>query len=275
MHQSVVRLQGTYNFRDFGGYETVDGLLVRRGRLYRSDNLSRLSEGALPQLSALGIRLLVDFRTEFERCQRPNVLPAGHDIRVEHLPLSVMPELEKKWSKRELVHFLASRGIDRYGSAYMEGAYRSMAEKAADTVARLFELLSDPANHPALMLCAAGRDRTGFGAAMVLSALGVPLEAILHDYCLTNVCATPVLERRARWLRMLALFRVSGEKLRDFLEVRPAYLLAAVGAMQDSYGSVDGYLRERASLSEERRQVLRSLLLENRSGSAAARALTY
>jgi hypothetical protein len=65
-------LAGAYNFRDLGGYPTVDGRVTRWGRLYRSDTLHEPTKADLITLSALGLGSIVDLRTpsEVERMSR-------------------------------------------------------------------------------------------------------------------------------------------------------------------------------------------------------------
>jgi protein-tyrosine phosphatase len=262
MVETVISLKGLYNFRDFGGYQAAGGSRVRRSMLYRSENLSRLSREALPQLNNLGIQLLIDFRSEYERNHRPNVLPPGGVPRVEHIPMSLAPELERRWSIREQAAFLRSGSFRRFGPNYMEAAYRRMALGSTEALSRLLKLLCDRTNYPILMLCAGGRDRTGFAAAVVLRALGTPVAEILEGYCFTNICTAPMLERRARLLRTLSLFRASKEELRDFMAVRPGYLMAALDEIDRKYGSFSGYLSAGLRVPAGALRELRGVLLE-------------
>ena len=115
---------------------------------------------------------------------------------------------------------------------------------------------------PAVFHCTEGKDRTGFAAAVVLLAVGVPFETVLQDYLLTNQRTA----RARRWnaLRVFVgtLFRVKPHQMKDLLEARPEYLEAAVSAMKHSFGSVEGYLREGLGVDEESRKSLRAVLLE-------------
>jgi len=262
MQERLIPLEGTYNFRDFGGYPAAGGTMVKRRTLYRSDNLSQLSPRAFARFASLGIRLLVDLRTEYESVHRPNATPPGLDLRVERLPISIAPELEKKWSNLEKAWFMLSGRMERLDLEYTFDLYRRLVENAAPALARLFELLLDPGAYPVLILCMAGRDRTGFAAAMVLSALGVPLETVLEDYCLTDVYAAKSMDRMVRTMRALSLFRTTSQTIRQFFAARPEYLRSAIEAIESAHGSVEAYLRDRAGLTDASRTTLRSLLLE-------------
>lgn len=261
-----LQLHGAFNFRDLGTVETADGMRVKRGRIYRSGNLSSLRPAGLERLAALGIRLVIDFRTEAERSARPNRLPQGCPIREEHLPVSFVPELERTWSPWDQLRFVASGRIRRFDAQFVTEAYSALPQRAADALRALFRLLLDPANYPLVMLCSGGRDRTGFASALVLHALGVPFDAILDEYVLTNASVGPAMERRIRILRLLSGFRVSMASLRAFLEARPEYLRAAFESMEQTVGSTEEYLR----VSDEEQAVLQSMLLESVSAQAAS-----
>lgn len=257
-----VALEGTCNFRDLGGYATTDGRRVRAGALFRSDNLSRLGEGAHARLAALGLRAVVDLRTANERATRPNRLPASGAPREEHLPISLLPELELRWTTREKLRFALRGGVRGLDGARLLAAYRELPARAAAPLRRVFELLLEPPGGPLLIMCMGGKDRTGFCAAMILTALGVPREQVLEDYLLTNVFAADRVRRLVRRLGLLTLGRVGEPTLRPFLEARPEYLAAAFDAIDAHHGGVDAYLAEAAGLAPTARESLRAALLQ-------------
>ena len=257
----VLGLSGATNFRDFGGYETVDGRSVRSGRLFRSDNLSRLSRLDLDRLRGLGIRTIADLRTENERATRPNRLPAGAGISSEHLPISIIPELEKRWTTRERIGFVLGGHVGRLDGARLLEAYRHLPGRAALPLRRLFAVLGDPRRAPLLVVCMGGKDRTGFCVAMILAALGVPIETALEDYDLTNACAAQRVDRAVRVIRMLTLHQVREESLRPFLQARREYMAASLESIRFSHGTVAAYLEDAAGLTPDAREALRASLL--------------
>ncbi len=254
-------LGGTCNFRDFGGYETLDGRRVRSGLLFRSDNLSRLSTRDFDRFRALGIRTLADLRTESERATRPNRLPEESGITSEHLPISILPELERRWTNRERIGFVLGGHVGRLDGALLRAAYRHLPERAAPSLRRLFAILQAPRPSPLLVMCMGGKDRTGFCVAMILSALGVPISTALEDYALTNEYAAERVDRAVRVLRVLTLGRVREESLRPFLEARREYMAAALDDIRTSHGSVDSYLEHAAGLIPASREAIRAALL--------------
>jgi protein-tyrosine phosphatase len=262
-----IELGGTCNFRDLGGYEVAQGGRVRRGTLFRSDNLSGLETGAFHAFHALGIRTVVDLRTAHERGNRPNRLPRGSGLRLEHAPISIVPELERRWSVMDRARFVLGGHLARFDAKFLREAYRGLPGRAVPALRQVFSLLAKRDHAPMLVLCMGGKDRTGFCVAMLLRALGVSSETVMDDYCFTNVCAKDRVDSMLAATRFVCkiplVSRVVREAdLRAFLEARPEYLGAALETVDRDYGSVEGYLAGPVGLTQEARENLRAWLLE-------------
>ena len=54
---------GAFNFRDVGGRASVDGGVLRTGRLYRSASLDTLTDEGHRQLEQLGVATVLDLRS--------------------------------------------------------------------------------------------------------------------------------------------------------------------------------------------------------------------
>ncbi|MEX5631730.1 tyrosine-protein phosphatase [Parafrankia sp. FMc2] len=174
-------LAGTDNTRDLGGIPTVDGGLTRPGVLLRSDTLQELTTADVTRLrQAFGLRTVLDLRAE-EEAGREGRGPLEHEP-VDYHNLSFLPAAQ--WVMPDdpryptIVTDLESR--DRV-EHYLD--YLRLAGGAA---ARAVHLLAQPDTGPALFHCAAGKDRTGVLAALVLGIVGVDREEIVEDYALTN-----------------------------------------------------------------------------------------
>ena len=137
--------------------------------------------------------------------------------------------------------------------ALMADAYASYALVWHHRYASMFDLLLENEAPALLFHCTAGKDRTGFGAALVLAALGVDRASIEADYL-----ATAALWRGAAAIRE-GMAPVAGEILTS---VHPMFLNAGFEAMQAAHGSVEGYLEERLGLTPSRRAALRAALVE-------------
>ncbi|MBX3611085.1 MAG: tyrosine-protein phosphatase [Hydrogenophaga sp.] len=239
----AVSLEGASNFRDLGGHAGHDGLTVRRGLVYRSDHLGRLSSADLQRLTDLDVTHCVDLRGEAERRALPNRLPG---VLVEHL--GIEPTVLR-------------RVRDRMASAHGLGraeAVELMCETYRDFVrlhgAVFGQVLTRIAEQRAALVfhCTAGKDRTGMTAALLLGALGVHRDDVMADYLLTNR-----LYRRDARVEEPA----PPEVLEVLWQVQPAFLHTAWRCIDEEFGGIDAYLAGPMGLSPALRQRLRDRLL--------------
>lgn len=168
----LVPLTGAFNFRDLGGYRGTDGRITRWGRLFRSDTLHELTDADVALLRSLGLSVVVDLRTsrELERTGRGPLAP--EPVAFHHL--SVIRE-----GGGEAIAAPVEEGDD------LAERYLWYLEVGRTALVDALSLLSDPANLPLVFHCAAGKDRTGVLAALVLDILGVDAEVIVADYVIT------------------------------------------------------------------------------------------
>ncbi|SDB49752.1 tyrosine-protein phosphatase [Belnapia rosea] len=242
----AVPLDGASNLRDLGGWQVADGRRVRHGLIYRSATLAHLTERDVSTIAALGLRTVCDLRGVDEAAHRPSRLPDG----AERIPLPIEPTvgasladlMRRELSTGEDVVDLLRRAYLDYGTRFI-GAYRN-----------LFELLLQPGRHALLFHCSAGKDRTGLGAALILTALGATRETVLEDYRATD----------RLWRRDLALPPGTPKPLADALyDTHPVLLEAALDAAIEAHGGEMPLLLERGlGLDARRLDRLRDLLLE-------------
>ena len=242
----VVPLEGGSNFRDLGGYRTASGKTVRKGKLYRTANMAGLTEKDLVTIGALGIRTICDFRGPDETRAAPTRLPPNApDIHM----LSIQPKVGG--SVRQIMEMGEARGADVRN--LITEAYRAYARDHIAQYRGFFERLTADDRYPIVFHCAAGKDRTGFAAAIALSALGVPRETVLEDYLLTNTY----------WRSTTSLPPNAHPEVKQaLLGAHPEYLAAAFHGLEADFGSFDGYLERGLGVDASRRQRLHSLLLE-------------
>jgi protein-tyrosine phosphatase len=238
-------LIGLPNARDLGGYPAADGRSVREGLLLRSEALTNAKPEDLAALTDLGVGLVIDLRGETEvrtfgagpwtgpRTHLPTADvtqalfsemagagPGGEPLS-EHEVVKVMVEMYRQ--------FVAEAA----GRAAFAGAMALIAEHAARGV-------------PVLFHCTAGKDRTGWLAAVLLSALGADRATVLEDYLLTNERSATGRGAEARVRLLATLRRVLGEHqpIEPLLEVREEYLDAAFDEAEARYGSMPAFLAE-------------------------------
>jgi protein-tyrosine phosphatase len=166
-----LRVDGTYNLRDVGGYPTHAGGSVRWRTLFRSDSLHRLDRQGAARLAGLDLRTIVDLRADIEVEQRPSAA-AGLPARIVRAPIvrdpTVLPPMTD-----------------------LAAEYRYTIDECGDPISAAVRALCAPGALPALVHCAAGQDRTGIVIALVLAVLGVPDELIGADYALSSVYLDP------------------------------------------------------------------------------------
>ena len=243
-----IALQGTTNFRDLGGYEGVDGRTVRWRKLFRSDHLAGLTPQDLQVLQALQVSRAVDFRGVEERAAHGYQWPqlAQHALSIE--PTVV----QKAFAMLHQGHRLTPEET----VALMQETYRSFVIDNAPRFQALFRMLLD-SDAPLVFHCTAGKDRTGWAAALVLSALGVEREVIEQDYLLTNT-----LYSRPKELAAKAVQTIPQEILDVLWKVQMPFLDSAYAMVDEYFGSMDAYLKGALGVGDAERAQLAQMYLE-------------
>ncbi len=239
---------GAYNFRDLGGYPTSGGARTRWGRVFRSDALV-LEDQDFDSFAGLGIRVVYDLRSDAERATTPNRLPPGG---YSNEAISLASE--------EAVRPAIEAGMDD-GEAFLAGLYLSMLERCPSEIGRILTGLADDSKLPAVFHCAAGKDRTGLVAAVLLSLLGVAEDAVLDDYQLTSLYRTP--EMVASSLdRLSSDSNIGAEAIAGILRAPRWTMQSALGEISRRYGGIVGYATGPAQVDPHVIERLREQLLE-------------
>ncbi|RKE20731.1 tyrosine-protein phosphatase [Streptomyces sp. TLI_171] len=220
-----LHLASAPNFRDLGGYRTADGRWVKLGQVYRSDDLSKLTDQDLAKLHRLGIRTVFDLRTPAEQQSAPDRLPVGaRAVSANVLGAADTGRFEVT-DPQAAVDMMVAAERTMVSSDTARAAYSQLLAAADDRGAVLFH-------------CTAGKDRTGWGAAALLTALGVPQETVRADYLASNAYRAQV--NAATLAQLPPAYRSVYQPL---LDVRPEYLAAGFDEVEARYGSFDAYLR--------------------------------
>jgi rhodanese-related sulfurtransferase len=171
----LIPLEGAFNFRDLGGYPGAGGRVTRWGRLFRSDTLHELSPSDVALLGSMGLATIIDLRTprELEQTGRGPLGP--EPIAFRHL--SVIRDAGGGGADGEAV---AAPDVDDLTERYLW-----YLEVGGSALAEALTVLGEPASYPLVFHCAAGKDRTGVLAALVLDLCGVAPEVIVADYLIT------------------------------------------------------------------------------------------
>jgi protein-tyrosine phosphatase len=254
-------LEGVRNFRDIGGHHTTDGRRVRTGEVYRAAHFAEATDNDLATLEKLGIRVVIDFRGPGEiEAEGEERLPPG-----AHLVSIPMYDPARGNDIRTLLYSSPPEVVaEVYGNgkaaeAMIKGSVVFVTD--ADRVeqyALMFRTIIE-ADGAAVFHCAAGKDRTGWGASLMLLALGVPETTIIEHYLESN------LHRRDRGGR-LAEFEAAGldpEILEPFFGVREEYKRAALDAVEEHWGGIEGYLHDGLGITDDELARFRARMLED------------
>jgi protein-tyrosine phosphatase len=246
----AVTLQGTSNFRDLGGYPAAGGKHVKWGHIYRSADISKLTDSDLQALQSRHVALVCDLRGPQEYAQAPDRLPAG----VRRLEL---PAGSEKIDPR-----LLSGGKSFNRDSLMRAVYTTISFFPAKYKPMFDELLALDNGQALLFHCTAGKDRTGIGAALVLSALGVDRRTILRDYVATDTYWQAGREQSLQRMAQAGLSAEAVNAVRPLLAANPAYLAGTFAAIDKQYGSVDKYLATEMGLTPKKLATLRTKYLQ-------------
>ncbi|MFD7709384.1 tyrosine-protein phosphatase [Streptomyces sp. NPDC059785] len=253
-------LTGVRNFRDVGGLPTTDGRRVAHGRLFRSGHLAHATGEDAVFLASLGLHTIFDFRNAADqKLEGPDVELPG--VRNVNLPLSDPADGAEFWKtvRDGRLDELRSLLADGKAAHRMITSYRAMIEQRTAEHSRVLHALAED-SVPALMHCAAGKDRAGLSVAITLLALGVEREAIVADYLESNAKHRRYKVRRSGSAGAYAPEVM--ELLSPLFDARAEYLTAAFETIEETWGGVDPYLEQGLGVTPETRQRLRERLLD-------------
>ena len=244
----LLRLASADNFRDVAGdgYAGAEGRPLVRGAFYRSNEL-RLSGEDLTSVADLGLTGIIDLRADIEVERHPDPEVPGATWRhfdVIGIPLEELGELRTR-----------AEGVD-----LMDRTYRGFvtSEKSRRGFGGVFRTLAE--DGPQLFHCTAGKDRTGWVAALLHHIAGVDQATIERDYLLTNDRAAA--SRAAVEEQIVAsLGEQALEVFEPTLVADLEYLHAAYASVEEHYTDLPSYLHDGLGLDDATLDRLRTLLL--------------
>ena len=269
-NKRIRKINGTLNFRDLGGYQTKDQKTVKWGCLYRSAQLDRLSEQGITELAALGIQTVIDLRFSEEVNNYPTIKAAVPEAEIFSWHQEKVLDSEQYSHKMQVSwrDSLESQDPEKVKEAMRVNYPQKLYSHAA--IYRKMLLCISEAKTPLLFHCAAGKDRTGVAAALILSLLNVSDETIIDDYLLTQG------ELEGRIENWLAGGASSSENNQDFqksLNRYPEHVLAPIFAadksyittlldyVKQTYDSFEVYAREKLAITSDDIDRMRGHLL--------------
>ncbi|WP_048627261.1 tyrosine/lipid phosphatase LipA [Listeria ivanovii] len=254
---SQIKLEGAVNVRDLGGYKTTDGLIIKPHKLIRSAELVTLSDSDKKKLvNTYNLSHIVDFRTNSEVEAKPDPTMTN----VDYTHDSVMKDNGTSTSTQDLTASLAT--MDNPETFLIEANKSFITDDTSIQAYKdFFNVLLSNQDGSVLWHCTAGKDRAGFGTALVLSALGVEKETVIDDYMLSNKY------RAAENKKAIAAIaaKTDNQKVVDgmtaVMEVRESYINAAFDEIDSKYGSMDNFFKDKLELTEVKQEQLKKMYL--------------
>jgi len=256
----IISVDGASNFRDFGGYPTAGGKTIRWRQLYRSSNLSKLTDMGFETFESLGIRMVIDLRTSEEINKAPDRLP--------HSVISKNIILDNSSLAAALIQALKTGDtsglkFDRLVEIYAE-FYTSNVEQYGE----LLPLVMSADNRPIDIHCTEGASRTGLTVALIQFLLGVTEVWVMDDFLLTNEVIASDIQESVESFREMIIENTGREpteedmeNLTNFVTMHSEYLQSALDRVVEVYGSVDNFIRDGIGISDEQRNAFRASLL--------------
>lgn len=263
---------GMNNFRDMGGYRALGGRTVRWGMLYRSGHFHSTTPQGLVYLGKLGIGTIIDYRSRDEIEKYPNqVITPGIRL-VELDPEAHTAELSAQFtsSKKDEDVNLVNKIIEQKKKGALTGRYDIVLEQYRNFVekdkcraafSRMLKIAAEPDTGALVQHCRGGKDRTGFGAILLLGILGVGREDLVSDYMLTHE------NRVTRNQVKMDIYKQYTDDpdvlayLYSLIETRREFIEASLDLIQEKYGGIEPYITgelgiEEAIIVEIRRKYL-------------------
>jgi protein-tyrosine phosphatase len=256
----LISVVGASNFRDYGGYSTVNGKMVRWRQLYRSSNLSELTNIGLETFASLGIRMVIDLRTPEEIESNPDRLPQGVDWQnVALVKTSIGDVLDYALATGDTSGLEFDKLVENYADFYISNVKQ---------YGELLPLVMSSDNRPIDIHCAAGAARTGFTVALIQLMLGVTEVEVMDDYLLTNEVIGSDIQKASELFRETIIDNTGQEpteedmeNLTNFSTMHSEYLQVALDLVAEEYGSVDDFIRDGIGITDAQRNAFRAALL--------------
>jgi len=239
MRCELLKVEGAFNVRDIGGYVAVSGAQVRKRRFIRADSLSGLTARGKDDILGLGVRCVVDLRSDAEMTRQPDAIASHPQVDYHHIPM--LDYIQSSMVSGDFTSFPTS----------MAGMYTGLLDSAQAQLLRVFQVLADPARERVLFHCTAGKDRTGVVAMLLLSLAGVDDDTIAEDYSWSELLLPPM---------MSGGFSHSPDVPGYLARSSPESMLAALGHLHEVYGGARTYLQKIGLSAGELDQLLHKLI---------------
>lgn len=233
-------LKSIHNLRDLKGIPTKDGRVIKEGSLLRCGHLGKATKEDLETLQAIPVSDVVDFRTSWEKQEMPDQIIAGSTY--HELPMFDKSKLSSIQNAQEIQEVVAKNPIDAMAMVYSETLTNP---HSIEQWKAFFKILLE-SKGAVLFHCTQGKDRTGLGAILIESLLGVDPAMIFDDYMQTNLYLEKQENADSKAVQSalhVDHFEQEGS-VNPFLCVCPQYYQTAMKVIEDHWQNIDHYLEQ-------------------------------
>lgn len=243
------------NFRDLGGLKGYNGQTIKEGQLFRSSNLNNLSQKEIQTLISLNIHTIVDFRDETEKKEKPDVtIPS-----IDYIPINILGESSQASPDVKTMFNNLNQADELMKNIYIQFIISKQAQQGYRS---FLNLLLKEESTPLVFHCTFGKDRTGFGAALILKILGVSESDIFSNYVKSNQELELFNEQILNELKKnFSLTDKKLNELKPLLQVNTEQLKIAFSTIKKNYQTFDNYLEKVFDFDAEKITIFREKYL--------------
>ncbi|KAJ6538477.1 protein-tyrosine phosphatase-like protein [Mycena vulgaris] len=252
-----VTISGVFNIRDLGGLASrLHPNLVTKPRfLYRSAELSGITEDGKVQLKELGISQVFDLRSDTEIAKYDTPSPDIEGVNFSHVPVFQTEDYSPEMMAKRYQLYASGKT-----EAFME-LYSQILEHGGRSFGTILRHVRDRPNDGCIFHCTAGKDRTGVIAAILLKLAGVDNDAISNDYALTRVGREPARAMIMERLSKEPLFASNNEAALNMFTCRHSTMSAFLDMLDEKFSGVEEYVKRFTHISDEDIVIIRRNLL--------------
>lgn len=271
--ERTLPVEGMNNFRDMGGYEAADGKTVKWGMLFRSDHIYNATDAGVAYLKKLNIHTIIDYRSDEEINKYPNKT-VDDDIRTYQLdPVAHAAELSAQFTSskenedinliNKIVEQKEKNTLVNQADVILE-QYRTFANKenSKEAFGEMLRITASSDAPAVVQHCRGGKDRTGFGAMLVLGILGVKKEDLLQDYMLTEKNRQERNRIKMEGYKKLTNDKEVLEHLYSFIDTRSEFIATSIDTITEKYGSIETYVMEELGITRAMIDTMKEMYLE-------------
>ena len=248
-HTRGPHLHTLYNVRDLGGYATVTGQTTQSGRFLRADAPVRLDEHDRSILLAYPVRTVIDLRSDSELKAAPSHFAQDTSVNYHHVSL-MGDDIGKAMAA--LAEYAYQNANNRAAQVGPADFYVMLLDRSQESIGQVMNLLADAPPGTSLFNCSHGKDRTGVIAALLLLLAGVPEDAVVENYQVSDILLQP-------WFDTF-IHEIPKKDL-VFYNTNPRHMRQTLDHLALHYGSVDHFL-DRCGVSDRQQERLKTRLLE-------------